>query len=168
MAEGKSDPFVDTCTFCSIANNQDEETEVILKDKEMVCFRDIDPAAPHHYLVIPRRHIVSCLSLDRGHRRLIERMAEMGRAVLREQGIIDMKDVRLGFHQPPYISVNHLHLHVLAPASQISEYMIYKFIPGTSSFITLCVRLVVLRADRGHAQMFGVSVSQTRLAEISP
>lgn len=63
-------------------------------------------------------------------------MAEMGRAVLREQGIIDMKDVRLGFHQPPYISVNHLHLHVLAPASQISEYMIYKFIPGTSSFIT--------------------------------
>lgn len=32
----------------------------------------------------------------------------------------------------------------------------------------LCVRLVVLRADRGHAQMFGVSVSQTRLAEISP
>ncbi|AWP20004.1 putative apoptosis-stimulating of p53 protein 1-like [Scophthalmus maximus] len=110
----------------------------------------------------------------------------MGRAVLREQGIIDMKDVRLGFHQPPYISVNHLHLHVLAPASQISEYMIYKFIPGTSSFITeeylrehlkknavdlldeLCVRLVVLRADRGHAQMFGVSEASSSRSEDCP
>lgn len=30
----------------------------------MVCFRDIDPGAPHHYLVIPKQHIHSCLSLQ--------------------------------------------------------------------------------------------------------
>ncbi|XP_039980566.1 histidine triad nucleotide-binding protein 3-like [Xiphias gladius] len=139
MAKSKSNPSKgaeETCIFCLIANDQDREAEVIKKNKSLVCFRDIDPAAPHHYLVVPRQHIHSCLSLHRGHIGLIEKMAEMGRAVLCDQGITDMEDIRLGFHQPPYISVDHLHLHVLAPTSQISKYMMYKFIPGTYSFIT--------------------------------
>ncbi|XP_069370690.1 adenosine 5'-monophosphoramidase HINT3-like [Paralichthys olivaceus] len=144
MARGESDDVKETCAFCLIANDQDKETEIISENKWMVCFRDIYPAAPHHYLVVPRKHIHSCFSLDSGHIQLIERMAEMGRTVLRDQGITDMSGTRLGFHKPPYISVDHLHLHVLAPTNQISEYMIYKFIPGTRSFITeenLCKHL---------------------------
>ncbi|XP_018550081.1 adenosine 5'-monophosphoramidase HINT3 isoform X1 [Lates calcarifer] len=139
MESSKSDSnkgMVETCIFCWIANDQDKETEVIKQNKELVCFRDINPAAPHHYLVIPREHIHSCLSLHKAHTGLVKRMAEMGRAVLRDQGITDMEDIRLGFHQPPYISVDHLHLHVLAPTSQISKYMSYKFIPRSNNFVT--------------------------------
>ncbi|TDH00408.1 hypothetical protein EPR50_G00188010 [Perca flavescens] len=132
MAKNKSE----TCIFCLIANDQDKETEVIKKNKELVCFRDIDPAAPHHYLVVPIQHIHSCLSLRRGHIGLVKRMAEMGKTVLHDQGVTDMKDIRLGFHQPPFTSVDHLHLHVLAPSSQISKHMQYKFIPRTSRFVT--------------------------------
>ncbi|XP_034435324.1 histidine triad nucleotide-binding protein 3-like [Hippoglossus hippoglossus] len=144
MARGESDAVAETCVFCLIANDRDKETEIISENEWMVCFRDIDPAAPHHYLVVPRQHICSYLSLHSGHIDLIERMAEMGRNVLRDQGITDMTETRLGFHKPPYISVAHLHLHVLAPTSQILEYMDYKFIPDTSSFITeehLCKQL---------------------------
>ncbi|KAG7242940.1 hypothetical protein INR49_017631 [Caranx melampygus] len=119
------------CIFCSIANGRDKEANVVKKNKELVCFSDIDPAAPHHYLVVPIQHIHSCFSLKREHIGLVERMATMGKAVLLEQGITDMTDISLGFHKPPYISVDHLHLHVLAPSSQISKYMLYKFIPGT-------------------------------------
>ncbi|XP_031177590.1 histidine triad nucleotide-binding protein 3-like [Sander lucioperca] len=132
MARNKSE----TCIFCLIANDQDKETEVIKKNKELVCFRDIDPAAPHHYLVVPIQHIQSCLSLHSGHIGLVKRMAEMGKTVLHDQGVTDMKDIRLGFHQPPFTSVDHLHLHVLAPSNQISEYMQYKFIPRTNRFVT--------------------------------
>ncbi|XP_061602662.1 adenosine 5'-monophosphoramidase HINT3-like [Cololabis saira] len=140
MAGNKSklgDDFVDTCMFCLIANDKDEETTVIKQNEELVCFRDVCPAAPHHYLVIPRQHIISCRSLNRRHISLVERMAELGEAVLRDQGIADMKDIRLGFHQPPFISVDHLHLHVLAPSRQISTNFEYKFLPGTDSFVTV-------------------------------
>ncbi|XP_059211933.1 adenosine 5'-monophosphoramidase HINT3-like isoform X2 [Centropristis striata] len=132
MAEKDSDfstEIVETCIFCLIANDQDKETEVVKKNKEMVCFKDIDPAAPHHYLVVPIKHIDSCLSLHGGHVGLVKRMAEMGKAVLKEQGITDMNDIRLGFHRPPYTSIDHLHLHVLAPTSQIYSYLQYKFLP---------------------------------------
>ncbi|XP_062293508.1 adenosine 5'-monophosphoramidase HINT3-like [Scomber scombrus] len=138
MRRSKSDTsnMVQSCMFCLIAHGQDKKPEIIQKNNELVCFRDICPAAPHHYLVIPKQHICSCLSMHRGHINLVERMVEMGKAVLLDQGITDMKDIRLGFHQPPYISVNHLHLHVIAPASQISKSLGYKFIPGTTSFVT--------------------------------
>ncbi|XP_051264623.1 adenosine 5'-monophosphoramidase HINT3-like isoform X2 [Dicentrarchus labrax] len=134
MSEKKTG--VKDCIFCQIANDQDKETEIIKKNKELVCFRDIYPAAPHHYLVVSIQHIHSCHSLHRGHTGLVKRMAEMGKAVLHEQGITDMNDIRLGFHQPPYTSVDHLHLHVLAPSSQISKYMEYKFLPQTYRFVT--------------------------------
>ncbi|XP_075940707.1 uncharacterized protein LOC142942316 isoform X2 [Anarhichas minor] len=135
---------VTTCIFCLIAHDQDKETEVIKKSKKLVCFRDIVPAAPHHYLVVPKQHIHSCFSLQSRHIHLVEKMAEMGKAVLHDQGITDMKDIRLGFHQPPYTSVDHLHLHVLAPASQIYKDMEYKFILWSDRFVTdeelLCFR----------------------------
>ncbi|XP_007552937.1 PREDICTED: histidine triad nucleotide-binding protein 3-like isoform X1 [Poecilia mexicana] len=135
--EGKTcKEFDESCIFCHFAHNRDVETTILKQDEEFVCFRDIDPVAPHHYLVIPRDHIVSCKSLNRSHIDLVERMAKFGKEVLLDQGITDMENVRLGFHQPPFISVGHLHLHVLAPASQISTYMQHKFTPGTDRFIT--------------------------------
>uniref|UniRef100_A0A3B3DWB0 Histidine triad nucleotide-binding protein 3-like n=1 Tax=Oryzias melastigma TaxID=30732 RepID=A0A3B3DWB0_ORYME len=136
MASDESEKYDESCIFCLIAKNQDEETEVIKQNEELVCFRDICPAAPHHYLVIPREHIHSCCSLSREHIHLVERMTSMGRAVLKEQGITNMEEVRLGFHQPPFISVGHLHLHVLAPVRQISTCFEYKFTPETDSFVT--------------------------------
>ncbi|XP_037837491.1 histidine triad nucleotide-binding protein 3-like isoform X2 [Kryptolebias marmoratus] len=132
----KEEDVDESCIFCLIAHNRDEETKIIKQNKELVCFRDVFPVAPHHFLVIPREHIHSCHSLNRKHIKLVEQMVELGRAALRDQGITNMEDVRLGFHKPPFISVGHLHLHVLAPASHISQLMTYKFTPGTDCFIT--------------------------------
>ncbi|KAM9778661.1 uncharacterized protein ACBT44_000374 isoform 4-T4 [Syngnathus typhle] len=145
------------CTFCMIANGKDKEADVLKKDHELVCFRDIWPAAPHHYLVVPVEHIVNCASLHTGHVGLaipvaVEKMAEMGRAVLREQGFAHMEDIRMGFHHPAYTSVDHLHLHVLAPASMIKEVLMFKFRPGSLAFIEdeelLCFRDV--KPGAGH------------------
>uniref|UniRef100_A0A8C1TG56 Si:dkey-25e12.3 n=1 Tax=Cyprinus carpio TaxID=7962 RepID=A0A8C1TG56_CYPCA len=87
-------------------------------DEDIVCFKDIDPGAPHHYLVIPKKHIHSCLSLQADDINLVKKMADMGRDVLKAKNVTNLKDISLGFHVPPYITVPHLHLHVLAPFSQ--------------------------------------------------
>ncbi|XP_026197946.1 histidine triad nucleotide-binding protein 3-like [Anabas testudineus] len=114
---GTQDVFED-CLFCQIVNNQ-TDTEILLSNEELVCFPDMKPGATHHYLVVPRTHINNCQSLKRDNIPLVERMEEMGRSILEMRKVSDLNDVRMGFHLPPFSSVPHLHLHALAPASQM-------------------------------------------------
>ncbi|MBN3305746.1 HINT3 protein, partial [Amia calva] len=88
-------------------------------DGDLACFKDIKPGAPQHYLVVPVKHVGNCRSLTKDHVPLVEKMVEVGKSVLQKNNITDLSDVRLGFHWPPFSSVNHLHLHVLAPASEM-------------------------------------------------
>ncbi|XP_036790499.1 histidine triad nucleotide-binding protein 3-like [Oncorhynchus mykiss] len=46
-------------------------------------------------------------------------MVEIGMEILQKNNVLDLRDVRFGFHWPPFCSVSHLHHHVLAPASQM-------------------------------------------------
>ncbi|XP_052443063.1 adenosine 5'-monophosphoramidase HINT3 [Carassius gibelio] len=117
----------ETCIFCKIANRDDPFTEILAEDEDIVCFQDIDPAAPHHYLVIPKKHIHSCLSLQTDDIHLVKKMADMGREVLKAKNVTNFEDISLGFHVPPYITVPHLHLHVLAPFSQVFKWVRFKY-----------------------------------------
>uniref|UniRef100_UPI0037E9BB1A adenosine 5'-monophosphoramidase HINT3 n=1 Tax=Semicossyphus pulcher TaxID=241346 RepID=UPI0037E9BB1A len=106
------------CIFCKIVNNE-MGTELLHSDEEISCFRDIKPGAPHHYLVVPSKHVGNCKSLSKEHVPLVKLMVETGKEILQKNNITDLSDVRFGFHWPPFCSVTHLHLHVLAPASQM-------------------------------------------------
>uniref|UniRef100_A0A3P8TFN8 Adenosine 5'-monophosphoramidase HINT3 n=1 Tax=Amphiprion percula TaxID=161767 RepID=A0A3P8TFN8_AMPPE len=106
------------CIFCRIVNNE-MGTELLHCDEEISCFRDIKPGAPHHYLVVPTKHVGNCKSLSKEHVPLVKRMVDTGKEILQKNNVTDLSDVRFGFHWPPFCSVTHLHLHVLAPASQM-------------------------------------------------
>lgn len=53
----------DDCIFCKIANG-DFGTEFILETEDIVAFRDINPQAPEHILVIPKNHYENLLEID--------------------------------------------------------------------------------------------------------
>ncbi|XP_077367496.1 adenosine 5'-monophosphoramidase HINT3-like [Festucalex cinctus] len=134
----------DECPFCRIVNSQ-SDTEILMSDEELLCFRDVKPGAGHHYLVITRTHIGNCKALRAQHIPTVERMAEMGRCVLEKNKVRDLTDIRLGFHVPPFSSVAHLHLHALAPASKMNESSQRRYGPRSHWFITVDEVLAQLR-----------------------
>ncbi|XP_064626666.1 adenosine 5'-monophosphoramidase HINT3-like isoform X2 [Lineus longissimus] len=106
------------CIFCVIAQKDDPETTILYEDEDVVVFQDIKPAAPHHYLAIPKTHIRDAKQLNRSHIPLVEHLVRAGKQVLEEQGG-NTEDVRMGFIWPPFNLVGHLHLHILAPESSL-------------------------------------------------
>ncbi|XP_039603747.1 histidine triad nucleotide-binding protein 3 [Polypterus senegalus] len=106
------------CIFCKIVA-QEINTELLYLDEELVCFKDIKPGAPYHFLVVPADHVGNCKTLTREHIPLVKKMVEVGKKMLHQNNVTDPNDIRLGFHWPPFCSVAHLHLHVLAPVSQM-------------------------------------------------
>ncbi|XP_064412215.1 histidine triad nucleotide-binding protein 3 [Latimeria chalumnae] len=127
-SEWKDSGYDSKCIFCRIANKEEKGTDFIYSDDDLTCFSDIRPGAPHHYLVVPKKHVGNCKNLNKEHVTLVEKMIEVGKTVLQQKQITDLEDTRFGFHWPPFCSITHLHLHVLAPASQMGflSRMIYR------------------------------------------
>lgn len=98
------------CLFCSIATG-DIPSDVVLETDDVVAFNDINPAAPTHVLVIPKRHVASAAELgpeDAGIlSSLFEAAAQVGRDL--EGGWRLVTNVGPDAGQ----SVFHLHFHVL-------------------------------------------------------
>ncbi|ELU03281.1 hypothetical protein CAPTEDRAFT_181291 [Capitella teleta] len=123
------------CVFCSIADGTDEKTTLLYRDDDIIVFKDIRPAAPHHYLVCPRQHISDAKCLTHEHIDMVESMISIGKQVLREQGG-DPAEARLGFHWPPFHLVSHLHLHVISPQQNIGFVSGQVFRPNSWWFVT--------------------------------
>ena len=80
----------------------------------MVAFHDIDPKAPTHILLVPRRHIASITDLGEGDDALIGRLVRKARDLAREHDL-DGRGFRLVFNcgDDAGYSVFHIHLHLV-------------------------------------------------------
>ena len=58
-----ADKAVDDCLFCKIVNKQ-IPSDIVYEDDTVVAFRDIEPQAPEHVLIIPRQHVSTVNDLD--------------------------------------------------------------------------------------------------------
>ena len=100
------------CVFCSIANGKIPATKVLEND-EVVVFHDLNPAAPTHMLVIPRKHIGTLDDAEASDQALLGKMLLTAREAAEQSGLSagyrGLMNVQAGAGQ----SVFHIHLHVL-------------------------------------------------------
>lgn len=100
---------MDDCLFCKIINKE-IPAEIILETQDCIAFKDINPVAPHHYLVIPKRHFVSLAEIDsKGSADIISGV----QALTLKLGL---KDFRTIFNTGAKAgqSVFHVHAHVIS------------------------------------------------------
>lgn len=104
------------CLFCRIVSGGIPSTPVL--DRESVyAFRDINPAAPVHVLVVPKAHITDVRAVEPAHGELLVEMIDAACEVAESEGIGD-SGYRLIFNIGPDAgqTVFHLHLHVVGGA----------------------------------------------------
>jgi histidine triad (HIT) family protein len=98
------------CIFCKIAAG-DIETPLVYEDPRVVAFKDLNPQAPIHILIIPREHFSSVREMS--DPKLSGRLLDAARAIAREQNLEDFRLV-INTGSRAGQSVFHVHLHLLA------------------------------------------------------
>lgn len=101
------------CLFCRIAAGE-IPAKLVYEDDDVVAFRDINPQAPTHILIIPRRHIASVNDLEAGDAELVGRLYLVARELAEREGIAQ-SGYRLVLNTGPGAgqTVDHIHLHLL-------------------------------------------------------
>jgi histidine triad (HIT) family protein len=101
------------CIFCQIASGQ-IPADIIYQDQEIIAFRDINPQAPVHLLLIPKRHIPSLNQMESGDAALLGRMVAVANKLAKDEGVAK-KGYRLAINCGPEGGqlVPHLHMHLL-------------------------------------------------------
>lgn len=101
------------CIFCQIAAGQ-IESDIVYEDELVVAFRDLNPQAPTHILLIPRPHIGSLDAASDEHTQLLGHLTLVAAQIGRSEGIAE-DGYRLLTNVGPDAgqSVPHLHFHLL-------------------------------------------------------
>jgi histidine triad (HIT) family protein len=113
--EGWRSERMTDCLFCKIAAG-DIPSEIVHETPTTVAFKDINPAAPLHVLVVPRRHLDDASVVTEEDGPVLADMVMAARAVADAAGLaVPDRGYRLIFNIGPDAmnSIPHLHLHVL-------------------------------------------------------
>lgn len=100
------------CLFCGIAKHE-IPADMVLDHGDVLAFRDINPQAPTHVLVIPREHLGSFEALGDQHDELLASLVRATNQVARQEGVSGNFRVVTNVGAAAGQSVGHLHLHVL-------------------------------------------------------
>ena len=104
---------MDECLFCKIVNNE-VPCELVFENEYLLAFRDINPQAPTHILVIPRKHISTINELETEDAVLVGEILLTARNLAKVENI-DQDGFRTVFNcnKDAGQTVFHIHLHLL-------------------------------------------------------
>jgi len=101
------------CIFCKIIDG-DIPAKIVFQDEDLVAIEDINPQAPHHYLLIPRKHVRTTLDLTTADNNLVGHVFQVAGKLAHdlefaEDGFRIVNNCNEGAGQ----SVWHIHFHLL-------------------------------------------------------
>ncbi|MDO8591154.1 MAG: histidine triad nucleotide-binding protein [bacterium] len=101
------------CIFCKIVKKE-IPADVVLEDDETMVFKDTQPKAPVHMLIIPKRHIGPINELDSENSAIIGKLTLKAKEAAEKMGVSE-NGYRLVFNvgKDAGMEVDHLHLHLL-------------------------------------------------------
>ena len=98
------------CVFCKIINKE-MASDKVYEDDRVLAFKDIEPKAPIHFLIVPKKHIASIESEK--SEEVAKELISVAKKIAKEKGISGYKLVfNVGREGGQF--VDHLHLHFLA------------------------------------------------------
>lgn len=101
------------CLFCKIVNRQ-LAADIVFEDDEVVAFNDINPQAPTHMLIIPKKHIATVNDLTHAEIDLPGKLILRAKTIARERGIADTGyRLIMNCNEQGGQTVFHIHLHLL-------------------------------------------------------
>ena len=106
-------PRMADCLFCKIINRE-LHAAIVYEDDDIVAFNDINPQAPTHVLVVPRRHIATLNDLTPDDDQLVGEIARRAAAIAKARGIAT-GGYRTVFNtnREAGQTVFHIHLHLI-------------------------------------------------------
>lgn len=104
------------CLFCKIVK-KDIPAEIVFDSDEIIAFKDIQPLAPVHILIIPKRHIATVIDLSDDDSELMGKMIVAGKKIAQQLQISE-KGYKLLFRVGEWggQEVAHIHLHLIGGA----------------------------------------------------
>ncbi|ADL12151.1 histidine triad nucleotide-binding protein [Acetohalobium arabaticum] len=101
------------CIFCKIANHE-MDSDIVYEDEKVVAFRDLEPQAPVHILIVPKKHIATVLDLAEEDNELVGHIYQVASKIAEEEGIAeDGFRVVNNCNEAGGQTVFHLHFHLL-------------------------------------------------------
>ncbi len=100
------------CIFCQIIARE-SPAEILFEDKDLVVFRDINPEAPVHLLIVPKEHFDSLNSLDEKTAQIGAQMFLAAKKMAESQGIQSGYKVFINNGKEAGQVIRHLHMHLM-------------------------------------------------------
>jgi len=100
------------CLFCKIVNRE-VQSGIIYEDQNVIAFNDINPQAPVHILVIPKKHIPTLLDIKDEDRNLLFALQKVITDIARQKNLTDGFRVVINCGPNAGQAIYHLHFHLL-------------------------------------------------------
>lgn len=113
------------CVFCRIIRGEIPSKKVY-EDEDVFAFHDIRPAAPVHFLIIPKVHVATLYDAGEAHQRALGRMLGIAGRLARQEGATDGFRTIVNTGRVGHQEVYHVHMHVVGGPDPVGPMIMRK------------------------------------------